>query len=91
MGREIAELQKKGYAPTVEEGVMGEVVVGAAIIDADGRPAAAIHIAGSLGEWKAAEFDERLGRLLAETAHRLSKSFERCGLSDGSTRPYLVS
>lgn len=70
--RKIAKAQKKGYALTVDEGVMGEVVVGAAIIDADGRPAAAIHIAGSLGEWAVEDFEQRFGPLLAETAHRLS-------------------
>lgn len=70
--KKILEAQKKGYALTVEEGVMGEVVVGAAIIDADGRPAAAIHIAGSLGEWTASEFEKRFGPVLAETAQRLS-------------------
>jgi len=70
--KKIAEAQQKGYALTVEEGVMGEVVVGSAIIDADGRPAAAIHIAGSLGEWTADKFERKFGPLLAETAQRLS-------------------
>ena len=70
--KKIAQAQRKGYALTVEEGVMGEVVVGAAIIDADGRPAAAIHIAGSLGEWTAERFEKKFGPLLAETAQRLS-------------------
>lgn len=51
---------------------MGEVVVGSAIIDADGRPAAAIHIAGSLGEWTADKFEREFVPLLAEDAQRLS-------------------
>lgn len=70
--KKIVEAQKKGYALTVEEGVMGEVVVGTAIIDADGRPAAAIHIAGSLGEWTALEFEKRFGPVVAEAGQRLS-------------------
>jgi DNA-binding IclR family transcriptional regulator len=41
----IAEARTRGYALTVEETVMGELVVGAAITDSEGHPAAAIHIA----------------------------------------------
>jgi len=68
-----AEARAKGYALTVEETVLGEQVVGSAIIDADGRPAAAIHIAGSLSEWTQADFERRFGPLAAETAHALSR------------------
>ncbi len=69
--KKIVEARKKGYALTVEEGVMGEVVVAAAIIDAEGRPAAAIHIAGSLGEWTAGEFEKKFGPMVAEAGQRV--------------------
>ncbi len=69
--KKILEAQKKGYALTVEEGVMGEIVVAAAIIDAEGRPAAAIHVAGSLGEWTAEEFERKFGPMVAEAGQRV--------------------
>jgi IclR family pca regulon transcriptional regulator len=69
----IAEAREKGYALTLEETVMGELVVAGAILDAQGRPAAAIHIAGSLGEWTPAQFEKKFGPLAAETAHALSR------------------
>jgi DNA-binding IclR family transcriptional regulator len=69
----IAEAREKGYALTVEETVLGELVVAGAILDANGRPAAAIHIAGSLGEWTPAQFEKKFGPLAAETAHSLSR------------------
>ena len=71
----IAEARGKGYALTVEETVLGELVVAGAIVGANGRPAAAIHIAGSLGEWKPAQFERKFGPLVSETAHALSRNF----------------
>jgi DNA-binding IclR family transcriptional regulator len=70
----IAEAREKGYALTVEETVLGEQVVAGAIIGANGRPAAAIHIAGSLGEWTPAQFEKKFGPLAAETGHALSRA-----------------
>jgi IclR family transcriptional regulator, pca regulon regulatory protein len=69
----IAEAAKKGYALTVEETVLGEQVVAGAILGDDGRPAAAIHIAGSLSEFTPAQFEKNFGPLAAETAHALSR------------------
>jgi DNA-binding IclR family transcriptional regulator len=69
----IAEAKANGYALTVEETVMGELVVGAAIVDGHGHPAAAIHIAGSLSEWTPGDFERKFGPLVAETAHALSR------------------
>ena len=69
----IAEARKKGYAVTVEETVPGEQVVAGAIVNAAGRPLAAIHIAGSLSEWTPTQFEKKFGPLAAETAHALSR------------------
>jgi IclR family pca regulon transcriptional regulator len=69
----IAEAREKGYALTVEETVLGEQVVAGAIIGANGRPAAAIHIAGSLSEWTPSQFEKKFGPLASETAHALSR------------------
>jgi IclR family pca regulon transcriptional regulator len=70
----IAEAREKGYSLTVEETVLGELVVAGAIIGADGRPAAAVHIAGSLSEWTPAQFEKKFGPLASETAHALSRA-----------------
>jgi IclR family pca regulon transcriptional regulator len=69
----IAEARDKGYALTVEETVLGELVVAGAILGNGGRPLAAIHITGSLSEWKPAQFEKKFGPLAAETAHALSR------------------
>lgn len=69
----IEEARRKGYAYTEEETVMGEIVVAGAIVDADGRPLAAIHLAGSLSEWRPAEFERKFGPLVSETSHALSR------------------
>jgi IclR family pca regulon transcriptional regulator len=69
----IAEAREKGYALTVEETVLGELVVAGAIVGSNGRPAAAVHIAGSLGEWTPAQFEKKFGPLASETAHALSR------------------
>jgi IclR family pca regulon transcriptional regulator len=69
----IAEAREKGYALTVEETVLGELVVAGAILGTARRPLAAIHIAGSLSEWKPAQFEKKFGPLAAETAHALSR------------------
>lgn len=70
----IAEAREKGHAHTVEETVLGEQVVAGAILGADGRPAAAIHIAGSMSEWTPNQFEKKFGPLAAETAHALSRN-----------------
>jgi DNA-binding IclR family transcriptional regulator len=69
----ISEAREKGYALTVEETVTGELVVAGAIVDAGGRPAAAIHIAGSLSEWTPNQFEKKFGPLVVETCHALSR------------------
>ena len=69
----IAEAAKKGYALTVEETVLGEQVVAGAILGPGGRPAGAVHIAGSLSEFTPAQFEKSFGPLVAETAHALGR------------------
>ena len=69
----VAEAREKGYAVTVEETVLGEQVVAGVILGAGGRPAAAVHIAGSLAEFTPLQFEKRFGPLAAETGHALSR------------------
>lgn len=67
----IARARADGYALAQEEGQMGEIVIGIAIRGAQGRPVAAIHIAGSLSEWQEQDFRDRCAPLAMEAAAAL--------------------
>ncbi|HWX50965.1 MAG TPA: IclR family transcriptional regulator [Roseomonas sp.] len=71
---QVGRARAQGYAMAVEEVSAGEVTLGAAITRADGRPVAALHIAGSLGEWKPEAFAASFAPLLLEAAHGLSRA-----------------
>ncbi|MFC4166257.1 IclR family transcriptional regulator [Teichococcus aestuarii] len=68
----IAEARTDGYALACEEGLLGEIVLAAAVRDRQGRPVAAIHIAASLSEWEEADFRRRMAPLAMEAARALS-------------------
>ncbi|UYV36887.1 helix-turn-helix domain-containing protein [Rhodobacteraceae bacterium D3-12] len=67
----IKQARSDGYALALEEGQMGEIVIGTAIRGAQGRPLAAIHIAGSLSEWQERDFRDRCAPLAMEAAAAL--------------------
>lgn len=68
----VAEARRDGYALAIEERLLGEIALAAAICDGQGRPVAAIHIAASLSEWDEAAFRRRMAPLAMETAKALS-------------------
>lgn len=68
----IAEAREAGYACALEESLLGEIVIGAAVLDQQGRPAGAIHIAGSLAEWDEQRFRRKFSPLLLEATRALS-------------------
>ena len=70
----IEEARAKGYAVSVEETTIGELVVGAAILDGDGQPIAAIQIAASTSDWRPADFEKKFAPLTIETAQTLSRT-----------------
>lgn len=70
--KKVEEARHDGYSCAVEESLIGEVVVAASITHNDGQPVAAIHIAGSLGEWDEQEFRRRFAPLAIEAARALS-------------------
>jgi DNA-binding IclR family transcriptional regulator len=71
---QVAQARVQGYAMAVEEVSVGEVTLGAAVTDAERRPVAALHIAGSLGEWQPDRFAASFAPLLLEAAHGLSRA-----------------
>lgn len=73
----VQEARAKGYALAVEESSPNELVVAAAVLDALGKPVASIHIAGSMSNWKAEEFEAEFAPRVVESAALLSRSSGR--------------
>ncbi|MDB6180656.1 IclR family transcriptional regulator [Paracoccus fistulariae] len=63
---QIALARENGHALAVEQILMGEVALAGAIPGSDGRPVAAIHVAGSLSEWQPEDFRRRIAPVVAE-------------------------
>ncbi|MDF2230989.1 IclR family transcriptional regulator [Albimonas sp. CAU 1670] len=68
----IEEARRDGYCLAVEQALLGEIAVAAAIRDREGRPVGAIHIAGSLSEWTEPDFRRRFAPMAMEAAGALS-------------------
>ncbi|MFP1632749.1 IclR family transcriptional regulator [Zhengella sp. ZM62] len=66
--RQVEAVRETGYSLAIEEVLVGEVAVAAAILDRTGRPVGAIHVAGSLAEWQPEEFVARCGPLVTAAA-----------------------
>lgn len=71
----LAIVRARGYAMDDEEIVMGTRCVGAAILDPDGKPIAAISVAGPTFRM-GLERAEQLGKELSEAAKRISAQLE---------------
>jgi IclR family pca regulon transcriptional regulator len=69
---EIEKTRERGYGFVFNESAPSEVTVAAAVVDAAGRPFAAVHIAGSLTKWSPGEYEERFSPFVVETARSLS-------------------
>jgi IclR family transcriptional regulator, pca regulon regulatory protein len=70
--RLVAQAQADGYALALEEVLLGEIALAAAVTDESGRPVGAIHLAGSLSDWTAEEFARRFAPLVVDAAHAAS-------------------
>ena len=68
----IAQAREDGYALVLEQTLLGEIALSAAVCDNQGRPVAAIHVAGSLSEWREPDFRQRIAPLAIEAARALS-------------------
>ncbi|MFC0217758.1 DNA-binding IclR family transcriptional regulator [Pseudochelatococcus lubricantis] len=64
----VEETRRKGFACLTNQIMNEEVAIGVAITAHDGRPLAAIHIAGSLLEWSKEEFVANFSGLVMEAA-----------------------
>ena len=70
----VREARELGYALALEEVVPGEIAIGVAITGPDGRPVAAIHVAGSLSEWQPEDFAQRFAPLAQSAARAISRA-----------------
>lgn len=68
---EIELTRERGYGFVVNESAPSEITVAAAVLDAAGRPVAAVHIAGSLTKWSPSEYEDRFSPFVVETARSL--------------------
>src|SRR5881397_1105035 len=68
---ELAAVRRRGYAVDQEETTEGIVCIGSPILGADGRPEAAISLAGLSAGMPVATI-ESLGRTVARTASQVS-------------------
>ncbi|MBW3097480.1 IclR family transcriptional regulator [Pseudohoeflea coraliihabitans] len=72
--RHVEAVRASGYSLAIEEVLVGEIAVAAAVLDGAGRPVGAIHVAGSLAEWQPDEFVSRAGPLVSAAAAGLRQS-----------------
>lgn len=68
----VRQARRDGVALTEQEWVMGELVLAAAVTDANSRPVAAIHVAGSLADWDGRKFREKIAPAVIEAARAIS-------------------
>nr|WP_234642093.1 IclR family transcriptional regulator C-terminal domain-containing protein [Delftia tsuruhatensis] len=50
---ELRKVRERGYAMVVDDFIMGEVALAAAVVDAEGVPLGALHLSGSSSQWPA--------------------------------------
>ncbi|MGR3781184.1 MAG: IclR family transcriptional regulator [Albimonas sp.] len=68
----VVQARTDGYCLGVEQALLGEIALAAAIRDRQGRPIGAVHIAGSLSEWTEPDFRRRFAPMAMEAAGALS-------------------
>ncbi|WP_137391565.1 IclR family transcriptional regulator [Rhodoligotrophos defluvii] len=66
--KRIEEVRQLGYSLALEEIMIGELAIAAAIVDKDNKPIGAIHVAGSLSEWEPSDFARKFGPLVIAAA-----------------------
>ncbi len=68
----VRQAREMGFALSLEESMVGEIVLSSAVVNHEGRPIAAIHISGLLAEWTSEPFVQRFSSLAVAAARSLS-------------------
>ena len=69
---EVRKARRQGYAMQVGEWRPAELVIAAAILDPSRAPLGAVHVAASLSEWTAEDFEQRMAPLVTNAAGAIS-------------------
>jgi DNA-binding IclR family transcriptional regulator len=69
----INAVRRDGYAVAIEESIAGEIVVAAALVNPVGMPVGAVHVAGSIREWKADKFVATMAPKLLEAVDLVNR------------------
>ena len=69
----IAETRIKGYSLTTNQILSGEIAAGFPVLNNEGEPIAAIHVAGSLADWTREEYVQRVVPLGQQAARAISQ------------------
>lgn len=70
----VHKAREDGFSLADEEGQMGIITVGAAILDGSGYPVAAVNMAASRRHWNVQQVAKKLGPLVVETARNISRT-----------------
>jgi IclR family pca regulon transcriptional regulator len=69
--KKVEEARRLNYSMAMEESLLGEIALSSAVVDHEGRPVAAVHIAGSYAEWTSEAFAQRFAPLVIEAARAI--------------------
>ncbi len=70
----VRQAATDGFSVADEEGQLGLITVGAAILDRTGYPVAAVNMAAPCRTWSIARVRKELGPLIIETARKISRT-----------------
>lgn len=68
----IERARRAGFSLAIEEVLIGELAVAAAVVDGDGQPIGAVSLAASLSEWTRDKFARRFGPMVVAAAQAIS-------------------
>lgn len=69
----IDQTRERGFSVGVSQILTGEIALGFPVLDANGTPVAAIHVAGSQAEWTPEDFAANFAPLASEAARAISQ------------------
>ena len=70
----VAECRRVGFATNCEELFLGDMGIGAPVVDSRGRPVAAVHIAPPTSRWTMEDAQRKLGPMVIECARAISQA-----------------
>lgn len=70
----VAECRRVGYATNCEELFLGDMGIGAPVVDSRGRPVATVHLAPPTSRWTLEDAQRKLGPMVIECARAVSQA-----------------